>query len=233
MIPVVDFFEEAKKYGVIAMTGEGERMDALVPPGTGGVPKDFDPDALPHAMFPNQWDKATADRFLKDLKPIIDANNAVEFVGHPDYWLIMAARYMMKDKDFIIGLPRDNKHLHSGRYTIGDTPAPGQPVGFSVRCDGDDVMLTITELVKDFDYPSERIIAPAIPAGKNIYIRMDGQRLFHYIPVVVTYGDDARAMFMDYAGDCRCCVSHLPGLEIGDTVESPYKDIPYHISVVG
>ena len=48
---------------------------------------------------------------------------------------------------FIVGLPRDSKHLHSGRYTIGESPAPGQPVGFNVQCDGDDVMLTITELV--------------------------------------------------------------------------------------
>ena len=232
MIPVVDFFKEAQKYGVVAMTGEGKRMDSLTPP-IGIPPADFDPDALPHGMFPNQWDKATASRFLDDLKPVIEANDAIEFVGHPDYWLLMAVRYMMKGKDFIIGLPRDGKHIHSHKYTIGDVPADGQPVGFDVRIDGDDILLTITELVKDFDYPSEKIIAPALPAGKNIYVRMDGQRLFHFIPVVATYGDDACAMYLDYADDCRCCVSHVPGLEIGDSVESPYKDIPYHINVVG
>ena len=233
MIPIIDFFEEAKNYGVVAMTGEGTRMDTLSPPGTGGIPSDFDPDAVLHGMFPNRWDKETARRFLDSLKGIAAVNDTVECVGHPDYWLMLASRYVLKDCKFLIGMLRDRKTLVSGRYSIGSVPNPGQPVGFDLLERGDSILLTVNELSKDFDYLSEEIIAPTIPKNKRLYIRMGGQRLVHVIPSAVTYGDQAEAIYMDYADECRCCISHVSGVEVGDTVPNPFVDIPYHINVVG
>ena len=73
-----------------------------------------------------------------------------------------------------------------------------------------------------FDMPFDRIAAPEIPDGKNLYVRLDGRHLLFTFPVALTYGEKCRSIIMDYSGDCICAVSHRPDLAVGSRTENPF-----------
>jgi hypothetical protein len=183
-------------------------------------------------MFPNSWSKENAGKLLDSLDQYAVPGQRVEYFSHPDYWLMLAVNYKLKMCEIGVTLPMTGDFVKTGKFTIGTVPRDDQPVGFEMVTRGDDILLTVAELRNRFDYPVEDIVAPAVPEGKRLYVRMAGQRILHFMPVAITYGDNVEALFMDYADECRCCISHSEKYEVGDNVENPFSDIPYEINVV-
>ncbi len=175
---------------------------------------------------PNVWGKAGGEKALAYLKEHYPPGSTFEYDGHGDCWMMLAIMDQLRDRKLCtyLGGPFD-KVLDIDPYRTGPEAAPGQPCTFSLVEQGDDVCLTV-HLAPDgspFDMPFSEIIAPQIPAGKNIYVRLDGRHLLFAFPISLTYGATCRSLIMDYAGECVCSVSNRDDLEVGDSVQSPFN----------
>ena len=119
-----------------------------------------------------------------------------------------------------------DKTLSISSYQTGAEAVDGQPCTFTVEEKGDSILLTV-HLDPDkgpFDMPFDKIVAPELPAGKDIYVRLDGRHLLFAFPVSLTYGKTCRSIIMDYSGECFCSVSNTPDLAVGDLVDSPFAE---------
>ncbi len=171
----------------------------------------------------NVWSAEKGKEAIEYLRKYAD-DGYFEFDGHGDCWLMMAAMYALKDCDINAYIMVFDGCLKIRPYALGDEPAQGQPCTFSVEEKGDDVLLTVhlEEGKGPFDMPFEKVVAPVLPDGKKIYVRLDGRHLLNCFPLTMTYGEKAAAMYMDYAGQCVCCLSNVDGVDIGDRVSCPF-----------
>ena len=149
----------------------------------------------------------------------------VEFEGHPACWAMMALVDYLKDNKIYMYMPPFGKSLVLEAFTIGDEPVEGQLSTFTVEEKGEDVHLTATlnngGNPDPFGIPFSSNVAPAIAAGKNIYIDLVGA---HYIAVFSlpwTY-PDCKAMFMRMPDATYCVKSNTPEYQVGQTVENPF-----------
>lgn len=171
----------------------------------------------------NVWSKEKGQEAIEQLKQYA-SDGKFEFDGHGDCWLMMAAMYELRDCDIGAYIMVFNDSLKIRPYAIGAEPAAGQPCTFSVEEKGDDVLLTVhlEDGKGPFDMPFEQVVAPEIAEGKNIYIRLDGRHLLNCFPLTMTYGEKAKAMYMEYADECVCCVSNTDAAQVGERVTCPF-----------
>lgn len=124
-------------------------------------------------------------------------------------------------------MPGSTEYYPLQHIRPGGTPQESQPCTFAVKESGDNVLLTVT-LKPDgtpFDLPFGEITAPEIPAGKNIFVRLEGRHLLFTFPVALTYGAHCKTIVMDYAGECFCAVSNTPEVHVGDLWKIPLGQI--------
>jgi hypothetical protein len=172
----------------------------------------------------NVWRTEGGTKLLAYLKERYQPGDVFQYDGHGDCWMMLAVMDALRECKISTYIGAFGKDLPIVAYSTGDAPAPGQPCSFTVEEQGDNVLLTV-HLDPDkgpFDMPFGEIVAPAIPAGKNIYVRLDGRHLLFTFPLSLTYGKDCRSIITDYAGECFCSVSNTPDLKVGDLVESPF-----------
>ena len=229
----LNFNELGKKFGVtmivpkdMASVGslQNKSADAEGKPQTkpAGDQPIFDIDDYDHSPIPNSWGGEKGVKLLEYVKQYAKEGQKIIFDGHTECWLSLALVYVLKTCDINSYIPLYKKWVKTTKFTIGDTPNPAQPVTFDVQEQGDDVLLT-EHIGKGLDLAYSEMVAPKIPAGKNIYVRLKGQqRMLSTYPLSLTYGDEAKAMFVDYAGDCYCCVSHTPEVKVGDRIKCPF-----------
>jgi len=234
MSVTLNFNDLSKKFGVTMIipkdmpAGGGpsqhQFLDADGRPlqGPAGNRPVYDIDDFDHAPIPNSWGGEKGVRLLNYVKQFAVAGEKIVFEGHPECWLGLAVVYVLKMCDINSHIPLYDKWVKTTSFTIGNSPHPAQPLSFEVKEQDGDVLLTV-KIGKGLDLPCSEIAAPEIPAGKNIYVHLKGQhRMLHTFSLSLTYGDAARAMFVDYAGDCYCCVSHNPEIKVGDRVKCPF-----------
>lgn len=190
------------------------------PPGV--VPEEPQGSQLIH---PNVWGKEGGERVLAYLNAHYPPGSYFEYDGHGDCWMMLAIMDQLRDRELAtyIGGPF-GRTLKLEAYCTDITPIANQPCTFTVEEQGENVLLTV-HLTPDgtpFDLPFRDIVAPEIPAGKNIYVRLDGRHLLFAFPVALTYGESCKSIIMDYAGECVCAVSHRPDISVGDKTESPF-----------
>ena len=207
----VYFFELAKDMGIQGME---------LPPKE--LPKPAGEAAMVH---PNVWRKDGGEKLLQWLEERYHPGDIFEYDGHGDCWLMLAVMHQLRGCDIrtYIGAGFD-RTLPITAYQIGGVPQESQPCTFTVEDSGDDVLLTV-RLKPDgtpFDLPFGEIIAPEIPAGKNIFVRLEGRHLLFTFPVALTYGERCNTIVMDYAGECFCAVSNSEEIHVGDLVENPF-----------
>lgn len=207
----VFFFELAKELGIAGAE--------LSPPKPAGMPG---PETMVH---PNVWHRDGGDKLLKWLEERYRPGDVFEYDGHADCWLMLAVMHQLRECDIrtYIGAGFD-RTLPITAYRLGGAPQEKQPCMFSVREAGNNVQLTV-HLKADgtpFDLPFCDIVAPELPAGKNIFVRLDGRHLLFAFPVALTYGACCNTIVMDYAGECICAVSNTPEIQVGDLVENPF-----------
>jgi hypothetical protein len=185
---------------------------------------DMSKSAPVNGAHPNAWlgeaGKQTRAYFAQFAKP----GEYIEYDGHCDCWLMLAILYDLRMCDINAYIKPFDKTLKICSYRQGDTPNPEQPAFFDVETQGDSVLLTC-KLVPEkgpFDMYFGDIVAPVIPEGKDIYIRLDGRHLLFTFPLALTYGDTARSVWVDYAGECVCAISHQPDPEPGDLGTCPF-----------
>jgi hypothetical protein len=173
---------------------------------------------------PNVWRKEGGTKLLSYLREKYQPGDVFEYDGHGDCWMMLAIMYTLRDCQLCTYIGAFDKDLPITAYKRGTAPVPGQPCSFTVEEQGDNILLTV-HLDPDkgpFDMPFAEIVAPELPAGKNIYVRLDGRHLLFTFPLSLTYGADCRSIIMDYDGECFCSVSNTPDLEVGDLVENPF-----------
>jgi hypothetical protein len=189
---------------------------------TAGDQPVFDIDDFDHAPIPNSWGGEKGVKLLEYVKQYAKEGQKIIFDGHTECWLSLALVYVLKMCDINSYIPLYDKWVKTTKFTIGNSPNPAQPMTFEVQERGDDVLI-IEHIGKGLDLAYSEMVAPKLPAGKNIYVRLKGQhRMLSTYPLSLTYGDEAKAMFVDYAGDCFCCVSHTSGVKVGDRVKCPF-----------
>lgn len=149
----------------------------------------------------------------------------LEFEGHPACWAMMMLVDYLKDNELYMYMPPFQKSLKLEAFSIGDKPVEGQLSTFTLEEKGNDVHLTATlnngGNPDPFAIPYHENVAPAIAAGKNIYVELVGA---HYIAVFSlpwTY-PDCNAMFMKMADGTYCVMSHTPEYKVGQIVEFPF-----------
>lgn len=197
----------------------------------GGMPPMGDkPPQKPAAMpmtHPNVWRKDGGAKLLAYLKARYQSGDVLEYDGHGDCWLMLAMMDQMRECKLrtYIGGPFD-KVLPIIAYRTGSQENPNQPCSFTLDEQGENVCLTVHLKPEGgpFDMAFGDIVAPEIPEGKNIYVRLDGRHLLFTFPLALTYGETCRSLVMDYDGECFVSVSHTPELEVGDLVENPFED---------
>ena len=234
MSVTLNFNELGKKFGVKMIIPadmphggppQHQFLDAQGKPLTkpaGGQPV-FDIDDFDHAPIPNSWGGEKGVKLLEYVKQFAKEGERIIFDGHTECWLSLAIVYVLKMCDINSHIPLYDKWVKTTKLAIGNSLNPAQPLTFEVQERGNDILL-ITHIGKGLDLPCSEIVAPKLAAGKNIYIRLKGQhRMLHTYSLSLTYGDESRAMFVDYAGDCYCCVSHTSDVKVGDRVECPFS----------
>ncbi len=218
---------------VLGIEGGGMPAPAAVGPGgPDGTPKMGAPEG-PGGMppksvaitHPNVWRKEGGKKLLDYLHERYKPGDTLDYDGHADCWLMLAVMDQMRDCNICTYIGAGfNKTLPIVPYQIGNVPAEGQPSTFSVREQGEDVLLTVhlDPNKGPFDMYFGDIVAPPIPEGKNLYIRLDGRHLLFTFPISLTYGSVCRSIIMDYDNECFCSVSNVPELEVGDLVKNPF-----------
>ncbi len=175
---------------------------------------------------PNVWRKEGGEKLLAYLKAHYAPGDSLEYDGHADCWLMLAMMDQMRDCKIstYIGAGFD-RVLPITAYKTGNHPTPGQPCTFTLEERGNDVCLTVhlDPNGGPFNMPLDQITAPEIPAGKNIFVRLDGRHLLFTFPIALTYGTTCRSIVMDYDGECFVSVSNTPDLAVGDLIENPFR----------
>lgn len=174
---------------------------------------------------PNVWSKENGRKLIALLQDRIAPGETLDYDGHADCWLMLALMDQMRNRNISAYIGAFHKSLPIVAYRIGKQPTDGQPCRFTVEAQGDNVLLTV-HLEPDkgpFDMEFGDIVAPEIPKGKNIFVRLEGRHLLFAFPVSLTYGEHCRSICMDYSGQCICAVSNTTALEPGDTVENPFE----------
>lgn len=207
----VYFFELAKELGIAGME---------LPPKA--LPKPGGAAAMVH---PNVWRKDGGEKLMKWLEERYHPGDVFEYDGHADCWLMLAVMHQLRACDIqtYIGAGFD-RTLPITAYRIGGAPQETQPCTFTVKESGDNVLVTV-HLKPDgtpFDLPFSEIVAPELPAGKNIFVRLDGRHLLFTFPMALTYGTHCKTLVMDYADECFCAVSNTPEVQVGDLVKNPF-----------
>lgn len=179
-----------------------------------------------HMTHPNVWRKEGGEKLIAYLKSRYAPGDALEYDGHGDCWLMLAMMYEMRDCKLstYIGAGFD-RSLPIEAYQVGGDPKGNQPCTFTVVEQGDDVQITVHLKPEGgpFDLPFREIVAPKLPKGKNIFVRLDGRHLLFTFPMSLSYGKDCRSMVMDYNGECFVSVSNTPELQRGDLIEDPFS----------
>lgn len=215
MSELVYFSDLAGKLGV----------ESGMPPAPAGGPDGPGPGGT--ITHPNTWRKEGGEKLLQYLKERYHPGDTFVYDGHADCWLMLAVMDQLKECTLgtYIGAGF-NKTLPIVSYKTGAAPADGQPCTFTIEGKGDDLLLTV-HLVPDkspFDMYFGDIVAPELPAGKNIFVRLDGRHLLFTFPISLTYGAGCRSIVMDYNNECFVSVSNTPELAVGDLVENPFAD---------
>lgn len=224
MEEILKFSELAQKLGVDAGL---PAMPGGAPGGPGGAPGGpGGPGGAPGGsmIHSNTWGKEGGLKALEYLKQYAKEGESFVYDGHGDCWLMLAVLYQLRMCDLATYIGAFGKNLPLKAYAVGSTPKEGQPVYFDVKEEGDNILIT-ANLDPDktpFDMPFDQIVAPEIPEGKNIYVRLNGRHLLFVFPLSLTYGDKAKAIFMDYADDCYCSVSNTSEVSVGDKVDCPF-----------
>ena len=172
----------------------------------------------------NVWNKEAALKALDWLEAQYAPGEVFAYDGHGDCWLMLAVMYRLRDRDIQAYIGAFGNSLPIRACKTEGEPPEKQSCTFEVAEQGDDVLVTV-HLSPDagpFDCPMDEIVAPALPAGKNIYLRLDGRHLLNLFPLALTYGDTCRTLCVDYADECVCSVSHVPEVETGDHVTCPF-----------
>jgi hypothetical protein len=176
---------------------------------------------------PNVWRKEGGVKALEYLRQYAKPGEYIEYDGHGDCWLMLAILYELRMCDLNTYIGPFDRALKLCAYRQGAAPRPEQQVTFRVEEQGENILLTCV-LVPDktpFDLPFEEIVAPKLREGKNIYVRLEGRHLLFAFPVSLTYGETAKAIYMDYAGECFCSVSNTSEVAVGDLVENPFAEV--------
>ncbi len=173
----------------------------------------------------NVWRKEGGEKLLSYLKAHYHAGDELEYDGHADCWLMLAMMDQMRDCKLstYIGAGFD-RSLPIEAYRLGSEPAPNQPCTFTVVEQGENIQLTVhlPPTGTPFDLPFREIVAPQLPAGKNIFVRLEGRHLLFTFPISLTYGKTCRSIVMDYDQECFVSVSNTPELQVGDCIPNPF-----------
>jgi hypothetical protein len=186
---------------------------------------DMKKSAPVNGQHPNAWLGEAGKQAREFFAQFANPGEYIEYDGHCDGWLMLAILYDLRmcDINAYMAAPFE-KNLKVCSYRLGDTPDPEQPVFFDVKNQGDSVLLTC-KLVPEkgpFDMYFGDIVAPVLPEGKDIYVRLEGRHLLYIFPLALTYGDSARSIWMDYGGECVCGISHRPDAAPGDLGSCPF-----------
>jgi hypothetical protein len=172
-------------------------------------------------MWPAERALKLFDYFAKEA----ETGEPLEFEGHPACWAMMALVEYLKNNKLYMYMPPFGKSLTLEPFKIGDTPVEGQLCTYEVEEKGENVHLTATlnngGNPDPFAIPFGENVAPAIAAGKNIYIDLVGAHYIAVFPMPWTY-PDCKAMFMRMSDATYCVVSNTPEYKVGQTVENPF-----------
>lgn len=207
------FSELARTLGIAG--GEMPAMDGPLP----------EPKPGEHMTHPNVWRKEGGEKLMAYLKEHFAPGDRLEYDGHGDCWMMLAMMYQMRQCRLATYIGVFDKSLQIEAYQVGGDEKENQPCTFTLEEQGDDVLLTVHLKPEGgpFDMPFREIVAPEIPKGKNIFVRLDGRHLLFTFPLSLTYGDSCRSLVMDYAGECFVSLSNTPELQMGDLVENPFS----------
>lgn len=207
------FSELARTLGIAG--GEMPAMDGHLP----------EPKPGEHMNHPNVWRKEGGEKLMAYLKEHFAPGDRLEYDGHGDCWMMLAMMYQMRQCRLFTYIGVFDKSLQIEAYQVGGDEKENQPCTFTLEEQGDDVLLTVHLKPEGgpFDMPFREIVAPEIPKGKNIFVRLDGRHLLFTFPLSLNYGDSCRSLVMDYAGECFVSLSNTPELQMGDLVENPFS----------
>ena len=175
-------------------------------------------------MHENIWGKEGGKKLLGWLDAHVSPGGVFSYDGHADCWLMTAAMYHLRQSRIYTYIGAFDRMLEIRPYAAGKEPVEGQLCTFSVEEKGNSVLLTV-HINPDrtpFDMPFDEIGAPALPEGKDIFVRLDGRHLLFVFPMSLTYGAACRSLNVDFSGECLCAVSNDPSLEVGDPVPCPF-----------
>lgn len=222
----INFDDVARELGADVPERKAPPPDAKGGPGSGKPPV-FTPEMSRQSSLrlAKMWPADRALKLLDYFSKEAETGEPLEFVGHPACWAMMALVDELKKCDLYMFMPPFGKSIKLEAFTIGDKPVEGQLSTFDVEEKGNDVHLTATLTnggnPDPFAIPFHENVAPAIAAGKNIYVELVGA---HYIAVFSlpwTY-PDCNAMFMKMADATYCVMSHTPEYKVGQIVEFPF-----------
>jgi hypothetical protein len=172
-------------------------------------------------MWPAERALTLFDYFAKEA----ETGEPLEFEGHPACWAMMALVEYLKNNKLYMYMPPFGKSLTLEAFKTGGDPVDGQLCTYEVEEKGDNVHLTATLTnggnPDPFGIPFGDNVAPAIAAGKNIYVDLVGAHYIAVFPLPWTY-PDCKAMFMRMPDATYCVVSHTPEYKVGQTVENPF-----------
>lgn len=172
------------------------------------------------------WDLEHSLIALEKVTALSQKYEVLEFQGHPDHWLMMA----MVEKKAPTCTMTNNIPIFPKPYPMiplktGVTPADSN-MTFEIHEKGDDLQVLCTLLRKGSPEDNLAIIAPEIPAGKRVYLKLVGEPSPIFIPVGLggAYADRCTALFIGerYGDNYRCSVTYTDAFKVGDTVKNPF-----------
>lgn len=194
-----------------------------------GLTAKFDPKGVRNTdvRMAETWPVERALKLYDYFKEEAEKGTILEFEGHASCWATMALCARLPKNQVKLYMPPFRKSLDLAPFQISEKLTDGQMCDYRIREEGDDIYLEVV-LSGDgnpdpFAVAFADTTAPALPAGKNIYVNLYGN---HYLPCFClpwTY-PDCKTMYMCTPVETHCVLSNDPNVKVGDEGKNPFKE---------
>lgn len=164
------------------------------------------------------WSRETELLALNKLRSMAEDGAKIQLIGHLEKYAMCAACYMLSETGISTFIPRMEMDVPLKPFSIGEVNTDISNFDITHR-GNDDIYINFT--FKDM-LPGEmyQIIAPALPAGKNIYIKAVGHPQLQSVCLALTYANDCKSIWVSPSEETDtffCAISNTDEFSFGDS----------------